>query len=222
MSEENPEHYEELQDDYSEPQAESHGGGDGQLEMSNERVATLAHVDEYLRFGHDYDCSDIHLATASRPMWRRFGALQEIWPNAEILTAADCERLAMGFLGPREQKRLKERGDVDFAYVSDHGRYRASVVKQRLGYDMVFRIINTKVRTMTELGLPQSLKPLTQYHNGLVLVTGSVGSGKSTTLAALVNEINHERNDHRVLRRRPPRGAAGRPGRHHGGGNARP
>jgi twitching motility protein PilT len=70
------------------------------------------------------------------------------------------------------------------------------VVKQRLGYDMVFRIINTNVRTMADLGLPNSLKPLTQYHNGLVLVTGSVGSGKSTTLAALMNEINHERNDH--------------------------
>jgi twitching motility protein PilT len=61
---------------------------------------------------------------------------------------------------------------------------------------MVFRIINTNVRTMADLGLPNSLKPLTQYHNGLVLVTGSVGSGKSTTLAALMNEINHERNDH--------------------------
>lgn len=129
-------------------------------------------------------------------MWRRYGALQEIWPNADIITAADAERLAMGFLGPKEQKRLKERGDVDFAYATDQGRYRASVVKQRLGYDMVFRIINTKVRTMEDLRLPKSIKPLTQYHNGLVLVTGSVGSGKSTTLAALINEINHERNDH--------------------------
>jgi twitching motility protein PilT len=104
--------------------------------------------------------------------------------------------LVNGFLGEKEMRRLKERGDIDFAYATPFGRFRASVVKQRLGYDMVFRIINTSVRTMTDLGLPNSLKPLTQYHNGLVLVTGSVGSGKSTTLAALMNEINHERNDH--------------------------
>jgi twitching motility protein PilT len=69
-------------------------------------------------------------------------------------------------------------------------------VRHRLGLDLVFRIISSHVRTMDELGLPQSLKLLTQYHNGLVLVTGSVGSGKSTTLAALVTEINRTRHDH--------------------------
>lgn len=95
-----------------------------------------------------------------------------------------------------KKKRLRERGDVDFAYANDFGRFRASVVRQRLGLDMVFRIINTSVRTMDDLGLPQSIKPLTQYQNGLVLVTGSVGSGKSTTLAALVDYINEDRNDH--------------------------
>ena len=107
MSEEQPEQYEENYEEHQEPQ--EHHSGDGGLEMSNDRVATLQHVDEYLRFGNEFDCSDIHLATMSRPVWRRFGALQEIWPNADILTAADCERLVMGFLGPREQKRLKER-----------------------------------------------------------------------------------------------------------------
>ena len=113
-----------------------------------------------------------------------------------MLTAADCERLVNSFLTEKEMRRIRERGDVDFAYATPFGRFRASVVKQRLGYDMVFRIINTSVRTMKDLGLPDSLKPLTQYHNGLVLVTGSVGSGKSTTLAALMNEINNERTDH--------------------------
>ena len=75
-------------------------------------------------------------------------------------------------------------------------RFRSNVVRQRKGYDAVFRIINTKVRTMDELGMPQSLKTLTQYHNGLVLVTGAVGSGKSTTLAAMVQEVNTHRRDH--------------------------
>ena len=76
------------------------------------------------------------------------------------------------------------------------GRFRTSVVRQRLGIDIVFRIINTKVRTMDELGLPEHLKLLTRYQNGLILVTGSVGSGKSTTLAALVEQVNIERREH--------------------------
>ncbi len=86
---------------------------------------------------------------------------------------------------------------VDFSYaVEGFSRFRASVIRQRKGYDAVFRIINTSVRTMDELGLPQGLKTLTQYHNGLVLVTGAVGSGKSTTLASMVQEINTHRSDH--------------------------
>lgn len=162
----------------------------------HERVAVFPHVDDYLRLGQEYDCSDIHLATGAQPSWRRYGILQPIWENADLLTKEDSERLVKSFLGPRELKRLEERGDVDFAYVTPFGRFRASVVTQRLGFDMAFRIINTRVRTMAELGLPETLKPLTQYHNGLVLVTGSVGSGKSTTLAALINEVNEERTDH--------------------------
>jgi len=85
---------------------------------------------------------------------------------------------------------------VDFAYATPFGRFRASVVRQRIGTDLVFRIIATKLRSMDDLGLPESLKLLTQYHNGLVLVTGSVGSGKSTTLAALIEEVNRARHDH--------------------------
>jgi twitching motility protein PilT len=162
----------------------------------SDRVATLGHVDEYLKLGQEYDCSDVHIATAAQPMWRRYGVLQPIWENGAVITAADAERLVHSFLSPREMKRLKEKGDVDFAYVTPFGRFRASVVTQRLGMDMSFRIINTSIRTMDELALPKTLKPLTQYHNGLVLVTGAVGCGKSTTLAAFVNEINHERQDH--------------------------
>jgi twitching motility protein PilT len=104
--------------------------------------------------------------------------------------------LAEGFLSNLHKTQLNERGDADFAYANPFGRYRTSVVRQRLGVDLVFRIINTKVRTMDELGLPEHLKLLTRYQNGLILVTGSVGSGKSTTLAALVEQVNMERREH--------------------------
>ncbi len=164
--------------------------------MSEETVPALDHVDEYLRLAQEYDVSDVHLAPTSKPKWRRFGLLQPVWENAEILSSEQTERLARNYLPPRELSRLEEKGDVDFAYDPGFGRFRASVVKTRLGWEMVFRVVNTTLRSMDELGLPRAIKPLLEYQNGLVLVTGSVGSGKSTTLAALVNQINRDREDH--------------------------
>ena len=163
--------------------------------MSTHQV--LDHVDQYLQLGRDYECSDLHLATAFPPAWRRFGQLTPIWEDHHPLTPEDTARLARSFLGDTEWERLQKKGDIDFAYSATNGRYRASVVKQRLGYDMAFRIINTQIRSLEDIGLPlEHILPLTRYQNGLVLVTGSVGSGKSTTLAALVDFINRDREDH--------------------------
>lgn len=156
----------------------------------------LGHVDEYLAIGEEGGASDIHLGVNAPPLWRLHGILQPIWPGAAKLASDDTAALAEGFLTDAQKTQLNERGDADFAYANALGRFRASVVRQRLGIDLVFRIINTKVRTMDELGLPESLKLLTRYQNGLILVTGSVGSGKSTTLAALVEQVNIERREH--------------------------
>ena len=166
------------------------------VEENPPAVHVLHHVDQYLAIGKESGASDIHLSVNLRPTWRRFGTLEPIWLQADKLTAADTERLAMSFLDEAQKKLLEERGDVDFAYTNENGRYRTSVVRHRLGYDLVFRIIQANVRTMDELGLPPQLKLLTQFQNGLVLVTGSVGSGKSTTLAALVEEANRTRHEH--------------------------
>jgi twitching motility protein PilT len=166
------------------------------VEENPPAVHVLHHVDQYLAIGKESGASDIHLTVNLRPTWRRFGTLEPIWLQADKLTAADTERLALSFLDEAQKKLLEERGDVDFAYTNENGRYRTSVVRHRLGYDLVFRIIQANVRTMDELGLPPQLKLLTQFQNGLVLVTGSVGSGKSTTLAALVEEVNRTRHEH--------------------------
>ena len=156
----------------------------------------LAHVNDYLVIGQQAGASDVHLGVNAPPIWRLQGILQPIWPDAPPLTATDTAALAEGFLSDLQKAQLLERGDADFAYATDFGRFRTSVVRQRLGVDIVFRIINTRVRTMDELGLPEHLKLLTRYQNGLILVTGSVGSGKSTTLAALVEQVNIERREH--------------------------
>ena len=156
----------------------------------------LRHVDEYLAVGQEAGASDIHLGVNAPPIWRLHGTLQPIWPDAARFKAEHTKKLADSFLTDAQRTLIDERGDADFAYANEKGRYRASVVRQRLGTDIVFRIINTRVRTMDELGLPEHLKLLTRYHNGLILVTGSVGSGKSTTLAALVQQVNLERREH--------------------------
>ncbi|MEY2494376.1 MAG: twitching motility protein PilT [Verrucomicrobiota bacterium] len=159
-------------------------------------MVPLAHVDDYLAAGQEAGASDIHLGVNAPPIWRLHGTLRPIWPDSPKLTADQTAALAEGFLTDAQKLQLNERGDADFAYANSLGRFRTSVVRQRLGIDLVFRIINTQVRTMDELGLPENLKLLTRYQNGLILVTGPVGSGKSTTLAALVEQVNLERREH--------------------------
>src|SRR3954465_14970190 len=156
----------------------------------------LSHVDEYLAVGLGPGASDIHLGVNAPPIWRLHGTLQPIWPDSAKLTTHDTKILAEGILTAAQKTQLSERGDADFAYANEFGRFRTSVIRQRLGIDLVFRIINTRVRNLDELELPENLKLLTRYQNGLILVTGSVGSGKSTTLAALVEQVNLERREH--------------------------
>jgi len=165
--------------------------------MSSE-TTVLDNVDEYLKLAIEYDASDLHLGVAFPPAWRRFGSLSQIWPEQAVpLTTEQTDTLAKSFLTDEQMKVLMEKGDLDFAYATDFGRFRASVVRQRLGIDIVFRIVPSQIRTLEELGLPvASLQPLTRYQNGLILITGSVGSGKSTTMAAMVDMINQDREDH--------------------------
>ena len=156
----------------------------------------LPHVDNYLEVGQKAGASDVHLAVNAQPRWRLHGTLQPIWPDAPRLKAEDTAALAEKFVPNVYRQELDTSGDSDFAYENEFARYRTSVVRQRLGIEIVFRVINSKVRTMDELGLPEHLKLLTRYQNGLILATGSVGTGKSTTLAAMIEQINMERHDH--------------------------
>jgi twitching motility protein PilT len=156
----------------------------------------LPHVDNYLEIGQKAGASDVHLGVAAPPIWRVHGTLQPMWPDAPVLTSEQTVALAETFMPEVYKDELNIRGDSDFAYENEHARYRVSVVRQRLGVEIVFRVINSYVRTMDDLGLPEHLKLLTRYQNGLILATGSVGTGKSTTLAAMVEQINTERHDH--------------------------
>ncbi|GAB4248427.1 MAG: type IV pilus twitching motility protein PilT [Candidatus Methylacidiphilales bacterium] len=157
----------------------------------------LRSVDDYLRLGMESHASDVHLGPDAPPMKRQFGLLQPLFEGASPLSRAESERLARSFLSPSQVKQVETIGSIDFCYeVPGLARFRSSVVRQRRGWESVFRVINSRVPTMDELGLPPVLHQLIKYHNGLILVTGPVGCGKSTTLAALIQQINHERHDH--------------------------
>jgi len=169
------------------------------FEVRLAKDGALDHLTDYLRIGQQYGASDVHIGVDAPPIMRLHGCLQMLWPKAPSFTASQTERLLMSFLTETQKAYFKEGSDLDFCYaVEGLGRFRTSVIRQRRGIDGVFRVINTKVQTMDELGLPKYLKGLTKYQNGLVLVTGSAGCGKSTTLAAFIEEVNQSRHDHIV------------------------
>src|SRR5207237_3834446 len=125
----------------------------------------LRHVDEYLAVGQEAGASDIHLGVNAPPIWRLHGTLRPIWPDAPRFKAEQTQKLVDAFLNDTQRELVKERGDADFAYANSKGRYRASVVRQRLGTDIVFRILNTSARTQTQSCIPSHSKYLPLYHN---------------------------------------------------------
>lgn len=171
---------------------------EGSVEMSIGDDGAFASVEDYLKIAKEQGASDVHIGVSATPIMRLHGTLRPLWPEAPLLEEIQTKRLLMAILNTEQRATFDKNGDVDFCYSSPNGlgRFRTSIVRQRLGIDGVFRIIDNKVRTMDDLGLPANLKGLTKFHNGLVLVTGPAGSGKSTTLAAMVEEVNASRHDH--------------------------
>jgi twitching motility protein PilT len=167
------------------------------IEVKENHLPAGLGINDLLQFGLNAGASDVHLGVSSPALMRRHGTLQPLYPDAQVLTPANTQALVHSFLNKLQLESLEKNQGLDFSYdIAGVSRFRSNIVRQRKGYDLVFRVINSVVRSMDELGLPETLKTLTQYHNGLVLITGAVGSGKSTTLAAMVNEVNNHRHDH--------------------------
>src|SRR5262245_55629955 len=140
--------------------------------------------------------SNLHLTTDSPPQVRVHGHLQPLpIPN---LTAADTQHLAFSVLTDEQKKRFEETKELDCAFglKTIGARFRCNVFNQRGAVAAVYRVIPDQIRTFGELGLPAVLATLSERPRGLVLVTGPTGSGKSTTLAAMIDKINSERHDH--------------------------
>ena len=139
--------------------------------------------------------SDVHLTVGLPPMMRLHGKLMPL--REYRLKAEHTEKLCLSMLDPRQQKELDAKGEVDFSYgIPKVSRFRVNVYRQRRSLGAAIRIIMTQVPTITGLGLPRVLEELAMKPRGLILVTGPTGSGKSTTLAAMVNYINSNRSCH--------------------------
>jgi len=143
----------------------------------------------------DAHASDVHVSPGQVVKMRQFGRLVSL-TDAPLAPEA-TEQVLRAMLNPWQLKRLDEDGQVDLAYsVSGVGRFRANVYRQLRGYCGVFHHVPAQVPTLSQLGLPTSLAKLTNYSQGLILLTGPAGCGKTSTLAALVNILNEERRDH--------------------------
>src|SRR5947207_1882177 len=154
------------------------------------------HVNDLLKIAVDSGASDLHLKAGSYPMMRVRGALTPATENKR-LDHDDMVSIAAAVLPTGHREKFKENREVDLAYsVAGLGRFRCNTFQQRGTIGMIFRVIPMKVATIDELALPKVLKKIAAEERGLVLVTGTTGSGKSTTLAAMIDEINTTRTAH--------------------------
>ncbi|HEY0101126.1 MAG TPA: type IV pilus twitching motility protein PilT [Pyrinomonadaceae bacterium] len=155
-------------------------------------------IDDLLRGATASGASDLHIKAGSFPVMRVDGELKPV-TNAARLTQDDTLDMAFSIMSNRQKQRFKEVSEVDIAYgLSGVGRFRANVFQQRGTVSMVLRVIPDKVGTMTELGLPPTVEQIGNEQRGLILVTGATGSGKSSTLAAIIDHINSTRGGHIV------------------------
>ena len=155
----------------------------------------MAKIDAFFQLMHDQGASDLHLVSGQQPALRIRGEIERI--KYDVLTN-DILRVLLYEITPEHKiKHFEETGDVDFAYeVPGLARYRVNYFRQKNGIGAVFREIPDKISTCADLGLPSVISKLAALPRGLVLVTGPTGCGKSTTLAAIIDEANHLRKDH--------------------------
>src|SRR5918912_686356 len=155
----------------------------------------MATLPELLKALVDNNGSDLHITTNTPPQIRIHGHLQPL--DLPPLGPADTKQLVYSVLTDAQKKRFEETFELDFSFgIKGLSRFRCNVFNQRGAVAAVYRLIPEKIRAFGELGLPSVLATLAERPRGLVLVTGPTGSGKSTTLAAMLDKINSERHDH--------------------------
>ncbi len=153
----------------------------------------MPRIDSFLKLGLAQGCSDVHLAVGVPPMLRMNGDLLPI--KFRQLSDTELENYVMEILSDSQKERFYSGKDLDFSYVSeDGGRFRVNLFRKDTGIGAVFRYIPSEVPTLEGLDMPDVIRDFCDYHQGMVLVTGSTGTGKSTTLAAMIDHLNKTRS----------------------------
>ena len=154
------------------------------------------HIDDLLRMAMERKASDLHLKVGNYPHLRIDGELVPLTDQPRV-TAEDMLTMAFSMMSARQKQKFKEVSEIDMAYgVAGLGRFRVNVFQQRGNVGLVLRVIPTKIRALDELYLPKVIEQICEMPRGLVLVTGVTGSGKSTTLAAMIDRVNSTRAEH--------------------------
>jgi twitching motility protein PilT len=155
----------------------------------------MARIDGLFKMLKDQGASDLHLSTGSPPIFRLHGEMER--SNFKALSHEETKAILYEILTERQKRDFEEKKDLDFAYeVPGLARFRGNMFMQHKGIAAVFRIIPTKILSADDLGLPEGIRKMTKLKKGMVLVTGPTGSGKSTTLAAMIDLINSTRREH--------------------------
>jgi len=154
----------------------------------------MARIDAFLKLGREQSCSDIHLAVGVPPMFRMHGDLMPI--KFRDLGDSELEGYMSEILSKSQKEKFRQGNDLDFSYMSDGaGRFRINLFRKSSGIGATFRHIPTEIPAFDNLDLPPIIKTFADYKQGMVLLTGSTGTGKSTTLASLINYINKTRKE---------------------------
>ena len=162
----------------------------------------MAYIDSFFDVIVAEGASDLHIGVGQPPKMRKHGDVVPI--REEPVTHEEASYMLSELCGPASWEIFEERGDLDFAYEMDaQSRFRCNFLKQANGYGAVFRLIPTKIASLEKLGIPAVVKEFGKLRGGLVLVTGPTGSGKSTTLAALIDYINENFSRHIVTVEEP-------------------
>jgi twitching motility protein PilT len=169
----------------------------GPLDSSTNSADPL--VDRLFRAMCAMGASDLHLSVSMPPLVRKDGDIKPLDPDAPPLTAEDVVELLAPIVPGKNRKEFETQHDSDFAYeIEGLSRFRGNIYRDRKGMGAVFRIVPTRIVSAEELGLSSTILQLCELRKGLILVTGPTGSGKSTTLAAMVDYINRTRKEHIV------------------------
>lgn len=155
----------------------------------------MIQIEELLKTAKEHGASDVHITVGIPPKMRIGGSLRSM--DFEKLMPSEIEPALLSIMNPRQKQQLDEKGEVDFSVsIPGEGRYRVNVFRQRGSYAAALRLVGTTIPDVNELGIPQSVMQLYKKKRGLILITGPAGSGKSTTLAAIIDKINHNINVH--------------------------